>query len=134
MSTNARHPTCDIKTNHLTPNEAADTSLEVEILSDMHVTKSVVERKMWDVSAVIGRYLSTDFIMSDAKEEYWILKNDVYMIEFDWSTTIRKASVKAYGFVRYPFQLQCNTPKNRSQRNMFPGALLHNTIAQVMRE
>ncbi|GJY38406.1 hypothetical protein Tco_0424770 [Tanacetum coccineum] len=27
-----------------------------------------------------------------------------------------------------------NTPKNGSQRNMFPGALLHNTIAQVMRE
>ncbi|GJZ63842.1 reverse transcriptase domain-containing protein [Tanacetum coccineum] len=29
---------------------------------------------------------------------------------------------------------RCNTPKNGSQRNMFPGALLHNTIAQVMRE
>ncbi|GJW17476.1 hypothetical protein Tco_0024912 [Tanacetum coccineum] len=28
----------------------------------------------------------------------------------------------------------CNTPKNGSQRNVFPGALLHNTIAQVMRE
>ncbi|GKC17612.1 hypothetical protein Tco_1014394 [Tanacetum coccineum] len=28
----------------------------------------------------------------------------------------------------------CNTPKNRSQRNMFSRALLHNTIAQVMRE
>ncbi|GJR61402.1 hypothetical protein Tco_1503564 [Tanacetum coccineum] len=155
MSTNARRPTCDIKTNHLTPNEAADTSSEVEILSDMHVTKSVVERKhdipdkgskansevfldqlrldltgtiivmlgrMWDVSAVTGRYLSTDFVVSDAKEgsiysvkifavkpnkdEYRILKNDAYMLEFDGSTTIRKASVKADGFVRYPFQLQ----------------------------
>ncbi|GJU38762.1 hypothetical protein Tco_1191719 [Tanacetum coccineum] len=30
--------------------------------------------------------------------------------------------------------VSCNTPKNGSQRNMFPGALLHNTIAQVMRE
>ncbi|GJZ80228.1 hypothetical protein Tco_0645222 [Tanacetum coccineum] len=28
----------------------------------------------------------------------------------------------------------CNTPKNGSHRNMFPGSLLHNTIAQVMRE
>ncbi|GKE62038.1 uncharacterized mitochondrial protein-like protein, partial [Tanacetum coccineum] len=28
----------------------------------------------------------------------------------------------------------CNTPKIGSQRNVFPGALLHNTIAQVMRE
>ncbi|GJZ40399.1 cytokinin dehydrogenase 3-like protein [Tanacetum coccineum] len=28
----------------------------------------------------------------------------------------------------------CDTPKNGSQRNMFPGALLHNTIAQDMRE
>nr|GEW69731.1 hypothetical protein [Tanacetum cinerariifolium] len=45
MSTNARRPTWDIKTNHLTPNEAADTSLEVEILSDMPITKSVVKRK-----------------------------------------------------------------------------------------
>ncbi|GJT79834.1 hypothetical protein Tco_1054176 [Tanacetum coccineum] len=101
MSTNARHPTCDIKTNHLTPNEAADTSSEVEILSDMPVTKSVVEKKqdipdkgseanselfldkfsldligkiivilgrMWDVSAVTGRYLSTDFVVLDAKD------------------------------------------------------------------
>ncbi|GKE13440.1 hypothetical protein Tco_1416991 [Tanacetum coccineum] len=175
MSTNARRPTCDIKTNHLTPNEATDTSSEVKILSDMPVTKSVVERKhdipdkgskansevfldqlrmdlngtiivmlggMWDVSAVTGRYLSTDFVVSDAKgnmihcsakatvshnflrlkegsiysvknfavkpnkEEYRILKNDAYMLEFDGSTTIRKASVKADGFVRYPFQLQ----------------------------
>ncbi|GJX07066.1 retrotransposon gag domain, retroviral aspartyl protease [Tanacetum coccineum] len=29
---------------------------------------------------------------------------------------------------------RCNTPKIGSQRNVFPGALLHNTIAQVMRE
>ncbi|GKB96542.1 putative reverse transcriptase domain-containing protein, partial [Tanacetum coccineum] len=28
----------------------------------------------------------------------------------------------------------CNTSKNGSQRSMFPGALLHNTNAQVMRE
>ncbi|GJW04229.1 reverse transcriptase domain-containing protein [Tanacetum coccineum] len=175
MSTNDRRPTCDIKSNHLTPNEAAYMSSKVEILSDMRVTKSVVERKqdipdksskanlevfldqlrldltgtiivmlgrMWDVSAVTGRYLSMDFVMSDAKgnmihcsakatvaynflrlkegsiysvknfavkpnkEDYQILKNDAYMLEFNGWTTIRKASVKADGFVRYPFQLQ----------------------------
>nr|GEW14063.1 ubiquinone biosynthesis monooxygenase COQ6, mitochondrial [Tanacetum cinerariifolium] len=32
--------------------------------------------------------------------------NNAYMPEFDGLTTIRKASLKAYGFVRYPFQLQ----------------------------
>ncbi|GJQ97533.1 mitochondrial proton/calcium exchanger protein-like protein isoform X1 [Tanacetum coccineum] len=168
MSTNARCPTCDIKTNHLTPNEATDTSSEVKILFDMPITKSVVERKqnipdkgsevnskvfldqlcldltrtiivmldkMWDVSAVIDRYLSMNFIVLDGKgnmihysvketmshnflrlkegsiysvkkfavkpnkEEYHILKNDAYMLEFDGSTTIRKASVKADGFI-----------------------------------
>ncbi|GJZ52400.1 hypothetical protein Tco_0606915, partial [Tanacetum coccineum] len=31
-------------------------------------------------------------------------------------------------------EYQCNTPKIGSQRNEFSGALLHNTIAQVMRE
>nr|GFA33231.1 hypothetical protein [Tanacetum cinerariifolium] len=100
MSTNARRPTRDIKTNHLTPNEAADTSSEVEILSNMPVTQNVVERKqdipdkgpeanlelfmdqlglylagiiivmlgrMWDVSEITSRYLSTDFVVSDAK-------------------------------------------------------------------
>nr|GEV80195.1 hypothetical protein [Tanacetum cinerariifolium] len=174
MSTNAKHPTCDIKTDHVIPNEAAYASSEVEISSDMPVTKNVVKRKqdkpdkgsesnseivldqlglnltgtiimmlgrMWDVSAVTGRYLSIDFVVSDAKgnmihcsakatmsynflrlkeggiyfvkifavkpnkDEYRILKNDVYMLEFNGSTTISKASVKADGFVRYPFQL-----------------------------
>ncbi|GJR91926.1 putative ribonuclease H-like domain-containing protein [Tanacetum coccineum] len=32
------------------------------------------------------------------------------------------------------FNRKCKTPKIGSQRNVFPGALLHNTIAQVMRE
>nr|GEW28558.1 hypothetical protein [Tanacetum cinerariifolium] len=31
-------------------------------------------------------------------------------------------------------EADCNPSKNGSQRNMFPGALLHNTIAQVIRE
>nr|GEU84932.1 hypothetical protein [Tanacetum cinerariifolium] len=45
MSTNAKLPICDIKTDHVIPNEAADTSSEVEISSDMHVTKNVVKKK-----------------------------------------------------------------------------------------
>nr|GEY48991.1 hypothetical protein [Tanacetum cinerariifolium] len=45
MSTNAKLPTCDIKTDHVIPNEAADASSEVEISSDMPVTKNVVKRK-----------------------------------------------------------------------------------------
>nr|GEU66073.1 hypothetical protein [Tanacetum cinerariifolium] len=40
------------------------------------------------------------------KDEYRILKNNAYMLEFNRSTTIRKASVKADGFVGYSFQLQ----------------------------
>ncbi|GJU64347.1 hypothetical protein Tco_1246182 [Tanacetum coccineum] len=100
MSTNDKRPTCDIKTDHVIPNEAADASSEVEITSDMPVIKNVVKRKqdnpdkgsesnselfldqlgldltgtiivmlgrMWDVSSVTGRYLSTDFVVSDAK-------------------------------------------------------------------
>ncbi|GJX81252.1 hypothetical protein Tco_0329401 [Tanacetum coccineum] len=35
------------------------------------------------------------------------------------------------GLLGHPF---CNTPKNGSQRNMFPEALLHSTIAPVRRE
>ncbi|GKD63421.1 replication protein A 70 kDa DNA-binding subunit C-like protein [Tanacetum coccineum] len=112
MSTNARRPTCDIKTNHLTPNEAADTSSEVEILSDMHVTKSVVERKQdipdkgCGMLKEGGIYSVKKFVVKPNKDEYRILKNDAYMLEFYGSKTIRKASVKAYGFVRYPFQLR----------------------------
>nr|GEU31387.1 nucleic acid-binding, OB-fold protein [Tanacetum cinerariifolium] len=34
------------------------------------------------------------------------MKNNAYMLEFDGSTTIRKASVKVDSLVRYPFQLQ----------------------------
>ncbi|GKF00602.1 reverse transcriptase domain-containing protein, partial [Tanacetum coccineum] len=106
---------------------------------DLTGTIIVMLGRMWDVSSVTGRYLSTDFVMSDAKgnmihcsakasvshnflrlkeggiysvknfavkpnkDEYRILKNDAYMLEFHGSKTIRKASVKADGFVRYPF-------------------------------
>nr|GEX81298.1 hypothetical protein [Tanacetum cinerariifolium] len=137
MSTNAKLPTCDIKTNLIYLELFLD-QLGVNLTGNIIVMLS----RMWDVSAVIGRYLSTDFVVSDAKgnmihcstkvimshnflrlkergiysvknfavkpnkDEYRILKNDAYMIEFYRSTTIRKVLVKANGFVRYPFQLQ----------------------------
>nr|GEV95171.1 hypothetical protein [Tanacetum cinerariifolium] len=45
MSTNAKLPTCDIKIDHVIPNEAADASSKVEISSDMPVNNNVVKRK-----------------------------------------------------------------------------------------
>ncbi|GJT77167.1 replication protein A 70 kDa DNA-binding subunit C-like protein [Tanacetum coccineum] len=96
---------------------------------------------VWDVSVVSGRYLSTDFVVSDAKgqmihcsalasvahnflhlkeggiysvkifvvkpnkEEYQVIKDDNFMLEFNGSTTFRKVFVKADGFVRYPLKL-----------------------------
>ncbi|GJV25872.1 ATP-dependent DNA helicase PIF1-like protein [Tanacetum coccineum] len=46
---------------------------------------------MWDVNSSTGRYLSTDFIVSDK--------------EFDGDTNVRKSFIKSKGFNRYPFQL-----------------------------
>ncbi|GKD89600.1 hypothetical protein Tco_1365107 [Tanacetum coccineum] len=65
--------------------------------------------RIWDVHTITGRYVSTYFVMSDAKtnkEEYRIFKDHAYMIEFDGATSVRKTSVKSGGFVRYPFQLK----------------------------
>ncbi|GJU47768.1 RNA-directed DNA polymerase, eukaryota [Tanacetum coccineum] len=97
--------------------------------------------RSWDVHTLTGRYVSTDFVMSDAKgnaihsyakanvahnflklkeglvyclknfvvqsnkEEYRIFRDHTYMIELDGATSVRKASIKSGGFVRYPFQL-----------------------------
>ncbi|GKA95360.1 hypothetical protein Tco_0817398 [Tanacetum coccineum] len=68
--------------------------------SGVDVTRTVVVMigRKWDVNAVTSCYLTTDFVVSDAK-------NDIFMIEFDGATSIRKAFVKADGFVHYPFQL-----------------------------
>ncbi|GJU70049.1 ribonuclease H-like domain-containing protein [Tanacetum coccineum] len=117
----------DADINH--PTSPAGTSQEVEILADMSATKSVVERKQ-DKSDKVSEgniihcyakatvahnflrlkvgsiYSVKNFVVKPNKKEYQILKNDTYMLEFDGSTTIRKALVKADGFVRYPFQLQ----------------------------
>ncbi|GKA18398.1 hypothetical protein Tco_0698313 [Tanacetum coccineum] len=60
----------------------------------VYVTGTIVVmiRRKWDVSAVTGRYLSTDFVVS-------------LSTQFDGSTKIRKDFVKPEGFVRYPFEL-----------------------------
>ncbi|KAL6549374.1 hypothetical protein OROHE_008491 [Orobanche hederae] len=98
--------------------------------------------RKWDVNAVTGRYLSTDFLISDGrgnimhctaksntahnfvdklkegiiyyindftvlsnKEDYRIMKDSAYMIEFDGAASMRRSSVKPDGFVRHPFDL-----------------------------
>nr|GEW14619.1 reverse transcriptase domain-containing protein [Tanacetum cinerariifolium] len=45
------------------------------------------------------------FVLQSNKEEYRIFKDHTYMIELDGARSVRKASVKSGGFVRYPFQL-----------------------------
>ncbi|KAL6564001.1 hypothetical protein OROHE_005241 [Orobanche hederae] len=81
--------------------------------------------RKWDVNAVTGRYLSTDFLISDGrgnimhciiyyindftvlsnKEDYRIMKDSAYMIEFEGATSMRRSSVKPDGLVRHPFDL-----------------------------
>ncbi|GJX80268.1 replication protein A 70 kDa DNA-binding subunit C-like protein [Tanacetum coccineum] len=58
--------------------------------------------KIWDVNAVTGRYLSTDFVMCDAKGNVIHCTARANIAH----NFIRKAYVKAGAFVRYPFQLQ----------------------------
>ncbi|GJR06426.1 DNA helicase PIF1, ATP-dependent [Tanacetum coccineum] len=94
----------------------------------------VMVGRVWDVNATTGRYLSTDFVVSDSKgnmihcsakaiiahnflrlkeggifliknfvvrhnkDEFWVFRHDMFMLEFDGSTTIRKVSVDGVGF------------------------------------
>ncbi|GJY86991.1 hypothetical protein Tco_0501017 [Tanacetum coccineum] len=130
MSTNKIGMTTDIESNPTMSDKAPDgkaTNTDIE-----NVTRKIVVMigRKWDVSAVTGRYMSTDFVgnmvycttrsnvahnflrlkegtiysiknfdVKPNKEEYRILKNDPIMVEFDGSTTIRKALVKAEGFM-----------------------------------
>nr|GFA34755.1 hypothetical protein [Tanacetum cinerariifolium] len=52
---------------------------------------TVMVCRSWDVHTLTGCYASTDFVMSDGKH--------------DGATSMRKASAKSGGFVRYLFQL-----------------------------
>nr|GEW95750.1 ATP-dependent DNA helicase PIF1-like [Tanacetum cinerariifolium] len=75
--------------------------LEIGVTGFMIVMVGII----WDVNATTGRYLSTDFVICDSKDEFRILKNVPFIVEFDRETSVRKASVKSHGFIRYPFEL-----------------------------
>ncbi|GKB10344.1 ribonuclease H-like domain-containing protein [Tanacetum coccineum] len=133
-----------LKNPHTMPAEAVQKNPELFLDElDVGVTEMIVVMvcRMWDVNTITGRYLSTDFVVSDVKgnimhcttkgniahnfirlkeggiypvknfavqpnkDEFCILKIDAFMLEFDGATTVRKAFVKADGFVKYPFQL-----------------------------
>nr|GEW37113.1 hypothetical protein [Tanacetum cinerariifolium] len=90
--------------------------------------------RVWDVNATTGLYLSMDFVVSDQsakatiahnflrlkgggifliknfvvrpnKDEFRVFRHDMFMLEFDGSTTIRKVFANGVDFVRYTFQL-----------------------------
>ncbi|GJV36331.1 hypothetical protein Tco_1408808 [Tanacetum coccineum] len=53
--------------------------------------------RSWDVHTITGRYVSTNFIMSNAKankEEYRIFRDHAYMIDLNGAASVRKTSVK----------------------------------------
>lgn len=56
--------------------------------------------RIWDVNATNGRYLSTDFIVSDAKVAF-----NHYISCCYCAKTIRRSLVISDGSIRYPFQL-----------------------------
>ena len=50
-------------------------------------------------------YTINDFAVISNTEEYPIIGNNAYIIQFDGDTTARRSSVKSDGFVRHPFDL-----------------------------
>ncbi|GJY62119.1 hypothetical protein Tco_0462776 [Tanacetum coccineum] len=77
---------------------------------ELGVTGTIVVMicKMWDVNSATGRYLSTDFIVSDEKpnkDDFRVLRFPHFIVEIDGDTVVRKSSVMPDGFARYPFQL-----------------------------
>ena len=50
-------------------------------------------------------YSIKNFIVQQNKDEYRIIRQNPFMIEFDGSTRTRKVSVNTDGFNRYPFEL-----------------------------
>ncbi|GJZ59437.1 reverse transcriptase domain-containing protein [Tanacetum coccineum] len=52
-----------------------------------------------------GIYSVTNFAVNPNKEEYRVIKDDSFMLEFDGSMTFKSVSVKADGFVRYSLNL-----------------------------
>ncbi|GJZ88108.1 hypothetical protein Tco_0659890 [Tanacetum coccineum] len=98
---------------------------------DVTGTIIVMIGRVWDVSAVSGRakgkmihcsaraniaynflrlkeggiYSVKIFAVKPNKEEYRVIKDDSFMLEFDGSTTFKRVYVKADGFVKYPLNL-----------------------------
>ncbi|GKC03624.1 zf-CCHC domain-containing protein [Tanacetum coccineum] len=135
--TNLEMQAADIARSSQTNSQLFLDQLDVDVSGTIVVMIS----RMWDVNAITGRYLSTDFVVSDSKgnmihctargsiahnflrlkegsvysiknfvmhpnkDEFRIMKNDTFMLEFDGSTTIRKVSVSTVSFIRYPFQM-----------------------------
>nr|GFA03935.1 hypothetical protein [Tanacetum cinerariifolium] len=87
--------------------------------------------RIWDAHAATGRYINTDFIMSNThgsiahnllrlkegsvylvknftivpnKDEFHVIRFTDFMLEFEGETTTRKVFLKSKGFTRYPFQ------------------------------
>nr|GEX31938.1 replication protein A 70 kDa DNA-binding subunit C-like [Tanacetum cinerariifolium] len=79
--------------------------------------------RVLDINATTAKYLSTNFVVSDSKakrrrnlfiknfavrpnkDEFRVFRHDMFMLEFDGSTTIRKVFANSVGFVRYTLQL-----------------------------
>ncbi|GKA39605.1 reverse transcriptase domain-containing protein [Tanacetum coccineum] len=77
---------------------------------ELGVTGTIVVMicRMWDVNSATGRYLSSDFIVSDEKlnkDDFRVLRFAHFIVEMDGNTNVRKSSVRPDGFARYPFQL-----------------------------
>ncbi|GKA65300.1 retrovirus-related pol polyprotein from transposon TNT 1-94 [Tanacetum coccineum] len=72
---------------------------------DLRVTGTIVVMvcRMWDVHAATRRYLSTDLIVSDAKnftvvpnkDKFRVMRFAELMLEFDGETTVQKSFVKS---------------------------------------
>ena len=52
-----------------------------------------------------GVYSIKNFIVQPNKDEYRIISQDPFILEFDGSTIIRKVVVNPKPFIRYPFEL-----------------------------
>ncbi|GJR29415.1 hypothetical protein Tco_1105647 [Tanacetum coccineum] len=95
-----------------TSSEATQPRTELyldEVTDGASGTIIVMICRILDVHTITGRYLSMDFVMSDAKankEQHRIFRDHAYMIELDGATYVRKMSVKGGGFFRYPFRLK----------------------------
>nr|GEW31666.1 hypothetical protein CTI12_AA222900 [Tanacetum cinerariifolium] len=52
-----------------------------------------------------GIYSVKNFVVLPNKDEFWIFKPHMFMLEFDGETTARKVSADPHDYLRYPFQM-----------------------------